>query len=254
MVFRVKLHQVYRCKDPDFNAILQELRTSRPCKATLTELRKHKAWAPPHKPPTVGAMQKLLKAHPDTVILTCTRKGQHTMNEVALKALFPRHPALVVLPADVGSNPENYDDEGKLLQDVSALKPAQLPLFKGMRVVFTRNVRKDIDYVNGMDGTVVAYRKKTKAVEVLTQTKFRVMVWPWTDVERGNTTYYPLKAGYADTILKFQGAELPHVTVVLDAKGVPGAAYTALSRVSYGTHYLLGGVVEAAHFQPVDES
>lgn len=200
------------------------------------------------------AMQKLLKAHPNTVILTCTRRGQHTMNEVALKALFPRHPALVVLPADVDSNPENYDEEGKLLQDASALKAAQLPLFKGMRVVFTRNVRKDIDYVNGMDGTVVAYHKKTKAVEVLTQTNFRVMVWPWTDVERGNATYYPMKAGYADTILKFQGAELPHVTVVLDAKGVPGAAYTALSRVSYGTDYLLGGVVEAAHFQPVDES
>ena len=118
-------------------------------------------------------------------------------------------------------------------------------------MVFTRNVRKDIDYVNGMDGTVVAYYKKTKAVEVLTQTKFRVMVWPWTDVERGNTTYYPLKAGYADTILKFQGAELPHVTVVLDAKGVPGAAYIALSRVSYGTDYLLGGVVEAPRFSLV---
>ena len=254
MVFRVKLHQVYRCKDPDFNTILQELRTSRPCKATLKELRKHKAWAPPHKPPTVEGMQKLLKAHPNTVILTCTRRGQHAMNEVALKALFPKHPPLVQLPADMDSNPENYDEEGKLLQDVSALKPAQLPLFKGMRVVFTRNVRKDIDYVNGMDGTVVAYHKKTKAVEVLTQTNFRVMVWPWTDVERGNATYYPMKAGYADTILKFQGAELPHVTVVLDAKGVPGAAYTALSRVSYGTDYLLGGVVEAAHFQPVDES
>ena len=222
MVFRVKLHQVYRCKDPDFNAILQELRTSRPCKATWKELRKHKAWAPPHKPPTVEGMQKLLKAHPNTVILTCTRKGQHTMNEVALKALFPRHPPLVVLPADMDSNPENYDEAGKLLTDVFALKPAQLPLFKGMRVVFTRNVRKDIDYVNGMDATVVAYHKKTKAVEVLTQTNFRVMVWPWTDVERGNATYYPLKAGYADTILKFQGADLPHVTVILDAKGVIG--------------------------------
>lgn len=90
------------------------------------------------------------------------------MNEVALKALFPRHPPLVVLPADMDSNPENYDEAGKLLTDVFALKPAQLPLFKGMRVVFTRNVRKDIDYVNGVDATVVAYHKKTKAVEVLT--------------------------------------------------------------------------------------
>ncbi len=104
-----------------------------------------------------------------------------------------------------------------------------------------------------MDATVVAYRRNSKAIEVLTKTNFRVMVWPWIDVERGNLTYYPLKAGYADTILKYQGAELPHVTVVLDAK-IPGAAYTALSRVSYGKDYLIGGVVEAAHFQPVDET
>lgn len=253
MTYRVMLHQVYRCKDPAFNKILQELRTSRPCAATLKEIRKHKAWAPPQKPPTVAGMQKLLKAHPDTVILTCTRKGQHDMNDLAVKALFPRHPPLQVVQADVDANPDNYGTDGQLLADPAALKPLKLQIFKGMKVVFTRNVRKDIDYVNGMDATVVAYHRNSKAIEVLTKTSFRVMVWPWTDVERGNLTYYPLKAGYADTILKYQGAELSHVTVVLDAK-VPGAAYTALSRVSYGKDYLIGGVVDAAHFQPVDET
>ena len=69
-------------------------------------------------------------------------------------------------------------------------------------------------------------------------------------MERGDLTYYPIKASYADTIIKFQGAEL----AFLDRAGIPGAAYTALSRVSYGKDFLIGGLVNAVHFQPVDES
>ena len=121
-------------------------------------------------------------------------------------------------------------------------------------VVFTRNVRKDVDFVNGMDAEVVGYDTSAKAVEVLTTTQHRVVVWPWTDPDLGNITYYPLKTGYADTIIKLQGAELSHVTAYLDCPDVPGAAYTALSRVSYGKDLLIGGAVTAAHFQPVDEA
>ena len=118
-------------------------------------------------------MQKLLKSHPDTVILTCTRKGAQTINELALQ-LFPRFPPLAVLDGDVASNPENYDD-GALLEDLRALRPLRLPIFKGMRAIFTHNVRKDVDFVNGM---VQGYEGRTKAVEVLTATGHRVMVWP----------------------------------------------------------------------------
>ena len=252
MIYRVKLHKTYRCKDPAFNRILQELRTSRPGANTLKWLRGRKAWAPPQSP-SVDGIRKLLKAHPDTVVLTCTRRGAQTINDLALRALFPRHDPLAVLPADVESNSKNYQD-GALLQDLSALEPLPLPIFRGMRVVFTRNVRKDVDFVNGMDGQVVAYNARSKAVEVVTTTQHRVVVWPWTDPDLGNLTYYPLKAGYADTIVKFQGAELTHVTAYLDCPGVPGAAYTALSRVSYGKDILIGGAVTAAHFQPVDEA
>ena len=252
MTYRVKLHKTYRCKDPAFNRILQELRTSRPGANTLKWLRGRKAWAPPQSP-SVDGIRKLLKAHPDTVVLTCTRRGAQTINDLALRALFPRHDPLAVLPADVESNSKNYQD-GALLQDLSALEPLPLPIFRGMRVVFTRNVRKDVDFVNGMDGQVVAYNARSKAVEVVTTTQHRVVVWPWTDPDLGNLTYYPLKAGYADTIVKFQGAELTHVTAYLDCPGVPGAAYTALSRVSYGKDILIGGAVTAAHFQPVDEA
>ena len=33
---------------------------------------------------------------------------------------------------------------------VSKLKPQQVPIYNKVRVYFTRNVRKDVDYVNGM--------------------------------------------------------------------------------------------------------
>ena len=52
-----------------------------------------KAWAPPQ--PSVEGVRKLLKAHPDTVVLTSTRQGADGMNELALQALFPsRRPLL----------------------------------------------------------------------------------------------------------------------------------------------------------------
>ena len=37
--------------------------------------------------------------------------------------------------------------------------------------------------------------------------------------------------------MKFQGAELRHVTLWLDIAGVPGAAYTGLSRVKSAEDY-----------------
>ena len=143
---------------------------------------------------------------PQTVILTCTRRGAHTINALALEALFPKYAPLVTVDADIESNPENW--EGKELKSVGDLVSTRLPIYKGAKICFTRNVRKDIDYVNGMDAEVVAYHKDSQAVEVITQTWHRMMVWKWTDPDLGGLTYYPIKAGYADTIMKYQGAEL----------------------------------------------
>eukprot|EP00971_Amphidinium_carterae_P083232 1647189-Amphidinium_carterae.1 len=40
----------------------------------------------------------------------------------------------------------------------------------------------------------------------------------------------------------------------MDATGVPGAAYTGMSRVASGDRVLLGGMLKPAHFQPADPS
>jgi hypothetical protein len=244
---KFELHEVYRCKDSAFRDILDALRTSMPSERLMRKLlQQGMAWRTPQ--PTVQAVRRLLHAHPETTILTCTRRGAQAVNQCALEALYPRFPPKVVLDADMESDPKNYE-HGKL-KDGRELAPSQLPIYIGMRVYLTRNVRKDIDFVNGMSATVQSFNQQSKELRVLTQTGFHVSVFPWTDTEHGNLVYYPIRAGYASTILKFQGAELAHVTVFLDAKNIPGAAYTAMSRVAYGKDCLLAGVLTDEHFTP----
>jgi hypothetical protein len=246
-VFKTELVEPYRCKDPAFQKILNTLRTAKPDQKLLKQLQKRKAWTPPG-PPTAEGLRKLLHAHPDTTILTCTRIGAQRVNECALEALFPHYPPMVILDGDLETNPDNYF-EGQL-KAFKECKPSRIPIYKGMKVYLTKNVRKDIDFVNGMSCDVLGFDRRTKGLQVRTATGYIVVVWPWCDRDHGNHVYYPLRPGYASTILKFQGAELKHVTVYLDAEGVPGAAYTALSRVSYGSDFLIGGIVKEEHFIP----
>ena len=104
----------------------------------------------------------------------------------------------------------------------------------------TRNVRKDQDYINGMKCTAEDYDDTTGGLRVLTATGRRVLMTIYADEKLANREYYPLRLGYASTILRFAGAELPHVTVWLDVPHVPAAAYTAMSRVSYASDCLIG--------------
>ena len=82
-----------------------------------------------------------------------------------------------------------------------------------------------------MLATVEAYLPESKALVVRTSTGHIGYSYPWTDEEYGDLTYYPIRPGYASTILKFQGAELEHVIAYLDAPNIPAAASDAPSRV-----------------------
>ena len=244
---RVELHEPYRCKDARYNDILKEIRTAQPKMTTFWKLKRKRAW--PGNTPTVAGIRTLLRKHPRTTILTVSRAGACEINELVMQVKFPRKAALATLPGDMESNPANYE-RGKLKTDVKTLKPYPLKVHKGMQVYLTRNVRKETDFVNGMLARIEKYDPATKGLTVITATNFRVVVWPWTDENLGYRTYYPVRPGYASTILKFQGAELDHVTVYLDAPGVPGAAYTAASRVKTGKDVLFGGALTREHFTP----
>ena len=117
---------------------------------------------------------------------------------------------------DVESNPDNYHKDGTL-KALRLLKSNPFPVFKNMRTMFTRNVRKDIDYVNGMMGTLETFEEATGRVRILTDIGYHVEVTPWTDKDLGGMIYYPIKAGYASTILKLQGSEQKKIVAYLDA-------------------------------------
>ena len=156
----------------------------------------------------------------------------------------PAIPALGKVAADYESNPDNYDDSGNLLAKLS--EPLPLFLYRGLRLRLTRNVDKPNDFVNGVSAVVLDFEPRRRSILVETETEHRLCVYPITsdDVPGGRLTYYPVKLGYADTVHKYQGAELHHVTFWPDRPGCPAAGYVALSRVRGDADYLLGGCIK----------
>ena len=227
LTFRTELHRMYRCTDKRFEKLLNQLRTGKPDLAALKLLKTRLAW--PAGPPSAEVLRKLFKAHPGANVLTCSRRGAAEVNQRALEGLFPHYAPMVVLDGDLAANPDNYD--AGQLRPHGRLAPLPVPIYPGMQLYLTANVRKDLDFVNGMRAEVLGYTARSGGLRVRTATDLVLEVWKWTDVERGGHAVYPIRPGYASTILKFQGAELDYVVVYLDCAKIPGAAYTALSRV-----------------------
>ena len=186
--------------------------------------------------------------HPDATFLAITREAVQYLNTLAIEAKFPRREPLVTIGCDLESNPANY--ENKRLLPVRRLQPLQLQIHVGMQVYMTRNIMKDCDYVNGMRCTIESYDANCRALRVITATGRRVAIVSLPDDRYENKYYFPVRAGYASTILRFQGAELPFVIVWLDVESVPAAAYTAMSRVKFKKNCLVGGTLTANHFAP----
>ena len=97
---------------------------------------------------------------------------------------------------------------------------------------------------------VESYDEQSDAVRVITATGRRVTIVALPDDKHANKFYFPLRPGYASTILRFQGSELAFVIAWLDAPYVRAAAYTAMSRVKYQRHCLVGGMLTTEHFTP----
>ena len=254
---KITLTQVHRCDDPVLGKKLASLRinshTGQAGKDFVAHLcRGRTAWSG-HEEPTALDVQKVLENHPKTTFITCTRRGAAVINQHAVQVLFEdkdKRP-LTEIPADYEDNAENFNDQSKLRQDQAPV-PNRIQVYRGLRVVLTKNLDKQKHFVNGMSCRVISFDADSKAIIVETQTKQKLAIYPYTDknVPVKAIVYYPLRLGYAGTVHKFQGAELEHVTVWLDREGVRAAAYVAISRVRRDEDYLLGGIVTERHLVP----
>ncbi|CAE7260998.1 unnamed protein product [Symbiodinium microadriaticum] len=134
----------------------------------------------------------------DTTVITCTRRGAALLCLEVLR-IQPAVPLLGRVLADYECNPVNYDETGKLLEQLPG--PLDLPLYAGLRLRLTRNVDKPNDFVNGMSTVVLSFDHHKQAILVETETRQRLCVYPITtdEVLGGRLTYYPVKPGFADT-------------------------------------------------------
>lgn len=181
---------------------------------------------------------------PRTTFVTISRNAAAWINQVALEYLFQDKTPLAIIPADPEGNPDNYESGWQVRSH-----PLKLAIYAGMRVTITKNINKQIDYVNGMSGIVE--RMYPSGVRILTKTNYRIMIYPWTDEDRN--TFFPLRPGYAHTLLKMQGATLEHLTIYLDVPGVEAAGYVALSRVQHDKDWRFIGDPTSSHFVPAEQ-
>jgi hypothetical protein len=112
--------------------------------------------------------------------------------------------------------------------------------------LFTRNIDKAHDFVNGMGARVLGMNQY--GIRVRTDTGRALVVYPWTD--EAGVTYFPIRLGYATTLARVQGATVAHMTVWLDVPNVEAAGYVALSRVRKDAHWRFVGDPTVHHFTP----
>jgi len=249
LVEKIRLHILHRCKCKCLDRKLAILRTAKPTVKQLKFIKKdHKAPTRPHRSvyemnevPTPAEVAWILQETPQTTFLTVTRRAAGLLNEMAVNALFKDHEPLTTLPTDPESNTENYQGSKMIGKE-----PLESPIYRGARVMLTKNLNKEVGYVNGMGGTVVGIDKA--AILVKTDQGKLLSIYPWTSEE--HVVHYPLRLGYASTLHKVQGATLEHVTVWLDIPNMPAAAYVALSRVSYDSAWRFIGNPGVHHFTP----
>jgi ATP-dependent exoDNAse (exonuclease V) alpha subunit len=120
-------------------------------------------------------------------------------------------------------------------------------MFATLKVALVVNLDKVNGHVNGMLGVIVDLVGSALIVRIMTGQ--HVVLHPYTDT--WGRTFYPLRLAYAVNLSKVQGETLSNMTLWLDTKGIPGAAYVAFSRLQtlQGLHIL--GRLTPQHFQPV---
>src|SRR3989344_8737226 len=116
----------------------------------------------------------------------------------------------------------------------SCAAPERLRLKKGAEVMFVKNDPGG-QYVNGTQGTVLAFEKDAPLVKIRSGRKIQAFPQSWKREEDGKILaeiiQVPLRLAWAITVHKSQGMSLDEAEIYLDRAFVAGQGYVALSRV-----------------------
>jgi ATP-dependent exoDNAse (exonuclease V) alpha subunit len=253
-VSRSTLRTMRRCHCEKLKKKLELLRTAKPSQAQLSEILRHhrapKLRAPgDREEPSFEDIQQILVETPDTTFVSITKTGTEYLNQACVAALYPEQEPVAVVPGDPEALPSNFQGGQQVAWELP-----QVPIFVGMKLTLTKNVNKDMDFVNGMACTVLEVRQS--GLRVQTSSGRYLCIYPYTEAwedewgQRHSFTYYPCRLGYATTLHKVQGATLAHLTLWLNCPNVEAAGYVALSRVQHDVDWRFVGQMTRHHFTP----
>ena len=235
-----------RCECDDLRRSLDILRTGKPSVAQLKQIKRGHYAVPDSLrqgnidyEPTLAHVGHVLGTTPHTLFVTISKRACALLNSLCLDYLYSEEIPIAVLPSDPESNIENFWGSTMMRED-----PLEMCVFIGMRVMLTKNLNKAIGFVNGMGATVLGMDNDNMVVR--TDQGRRISVHPWKS--ESGMMHYPFRLGYASTLHKVQGATLPHITLWLDVRNMPAAAYVALSRVEYDANWKFLGNPGVEHF------
>ena len=225
------------------------LRTAKPSMEQLRRIlkghrapwREHLSGFPIGREPTESEICWAFKEVPETTFVAITRVTVAWVNNAALRCFYGEQSPITYVDSDPDANPDNFQGTVQISWD-----PLRIPVFVGMRIQFTKNINKEMDYVNGMGAIVEG--AKSAGILVTTDTGYKVIVYPWTD--EWHNVFLPMRLGYASTLLKMQGATIKHMTMYLDFPNIEAAGYVALSRVKHDKDWRFMGSMSVHHFTP----
>ena len=206
-----RLHQQFRIVDPEYGAFLDLTWFIRPTQEQVNkmqdgivlcpegQLSDRQIWTP-------------FQSHPNSTVMTVSRKGAQRINTMVVGQLFQGCPLINIPCACVADSQPIYPH-------------------RNMCVIFTENRDKAARVVNGQQAIIISSQNNT--IILCLPEGQQVFVYPVTQMEDdAPVTRYPFTPAYAQTIIKAQGQSIHHLIIWLDSPLVPaGTAYVGLYRV-----------------------
>eukprot|EP00795_Rhopilema_esculentum_P003594 gene3594-12991_t len=195
-VVTFQLRGQYRTQDSRLVEILHHIRYDYPTDNILHELTDGRILS--NSTVVDDSIYNILKNFPDAIILTMTRRASSYMNDIIVRNRFQGKPLALIV-----------------MQDETLI-----PVHKGMQLMLTQNINKDISFVNGQFVTVVSVCQNT--VIVRHPRGHLINIFPVTRVVNDiPLTTYPCLPGYSTTISKIQGQTLDKIIVWIDTPTTP---------------------------------
>ena len=206
-----RLHQQFRIVDPEYAAFLDLIRFICPTQEQVNKMHDGIVLCPEGQL-TDRQIWTAFQSHPNSTVMTVSRKGAQRINTIVVGQLFQGRP-LTNIPCGCVADSQ--------------------PIFphRNMRVIFTENRDKASRVVNSQQGTITSSQNNTIILRL--PERQQVFVYPVTHMENdAPVPRYPFTPAYAQTIIKAQSQNIQHLVIWLDSVLVPaGTAYVSLSRV-----------------------